>query len=356
MSATGQAAGLKLCDVTVRYGSTVAVDALSLDVAAGETVAVIGPSGSGKSTLLRAIAGLEPLAGGTIEAGGRSLEGVPTHQRDLGLMFQDHALFPHLTVADNVGFGLDMQGVVSRERDQRIGELLELVGLSTFGSRPVSKLSGGEAQRVALARALAPRPALLMLDEPFGSLDRVLREQLTGEVRHLLDELGQTALHVTHDQAEAFALAERVAVLAEGRLQQLGTPEELWNRPASTFVAEFLGHPNRWTIDVAASGIVRLGSFTLGTLPPTKLPDDGMSGPLQVVVPITALSVGSDDDHDLPIVVRSARFVDGRYRVEASIVDDVGSPIVFESRRLMRAGDRARLAVAVKQLHMLGKP
>ncbi|MGI9613709.1 MAG: ABC transporter ATP-binding protein [Acidimicrobiales bacterium] len=356
MSLKDQAAGLALCDVTVRYGSTVAVDGLSLDVAAGETVAVIGPSGSGKSTLLRAIAGLEPLTGGVIEAGERSLEGVPAHQRDLGLMFQDHALFPHLTVADNVGFGLDMQGLAGSERERRISELLELVGLSTFGSRSVSKLSGGEAQRVALARAIAPRPALLMLDEPFGSLDRVLREQLTGDVRRLLDELGQTALHVTHDQAEAFALAERVAVLAEGRLQQLGTPEELWNRPASTFVAEFLGHPNRWTIDVAADGTARLGSFALGVVPSTKLPDDGRSGPLHAVVPITALSVASDDDNNLPIVVRSARFVDGRYRVEATIVDDADLAIVFESRGLMRSGDRAHLAVAIDQLHVLSNP
>lgn len=352
MSATHPPAGLALRDVTVRYGSAVAVDALSLDVAIGETVAVIGPSGSGKSTLLRAIAGLEPLAGGTIEAGGRPLEGVPTHRRDLGLMFQDHALFPHLTVADNVGFGLDMQGVGDPERGRRIGELLELVGLSTFGSRPVSELSGGEAQRVALARALAPRPALLMLDEPFGSLDRVLREQLTGDVRHLLDELGQTALHVTHDQSEAFALAERVAVLAEGRLQQLGTPEELWNRPASTFVAEFLGHPNRWVVDIGTDGTVRLGSFALGTLPPTTF--DRTSPTHDVVVPVTALTVGGDETRGLPIVVKSVRFVDGWYRVEATVADDLCPAIVFESRRLMRAGDRARLAVAVEQLHVLG--
>ena len=257
-------AGLQLVDVTVRFGSTVAVDAVSLDVAPGEIVAVIGPSGSGKSTLLRAIAGLEPLAGGTIEAGGRSLAGVPTHRRDLGLMFQDHALFPHLSVAGNVGFGLDMQRVDAGERGDRTAELLDLVGLASFGERSVGELSGGEAQRVALARALAPQPQLLMLDEPFGSLDRVLRAQLTGEVRRLLGELGQTALHVTHDQEEAFALADRVAVLAEGRVSQVGTPEELWRRPASLFVAEFLGHPNRWMVTVDADGAVRLGSVLLG--------------------------------------------------------------------------------------------
>jgi thiamine transport system ATP-binding protein len=346
-----QRAGLTLRDVTVRFGSKVAVDAVSLDVAAGETVAVIGPSGSGKSTLLRAIAGLEPLAAGTIEAGGRSLEGIPTHRRDLGLMFQDHALFPHLSVTDNVGFGLDMQAVDPTERRARIGELLELVGLSEFGHRSVSELSGGEAQRVALARALAPRPALLMLDEPFGSLDRVLRQQLTADVRHLLDDLGQTALHVTHDQAEAFALAERVAVLADGRLQQLGTPEELWRRPASTFVAAFLGHPNRWTVEVDSDGTLRLGSLALGTGCVGLSP-----GPAEVVVPLTALQL--DEGGSIPVVVADARFADGRYRVEAKVVgfDEEGGddrPVVFESRRRLRAGDRARLSVAVDELHVL---
>jgi len=342
-------AGLAVRDVTVRFGSTVAVDAVSLDVAAGEIMAVIGPSGSGKSTLLRAIAGLEPLAIGTIEAGGRTLDDVPTHRRDLGLMFQDHALFPHLSVADNIGFGLDMQATAPAGRKARIGELLELVGLAEFGPRSVSELSGGEAQRVALARALAPRPALLMLDEPFGSLDRVLREQLTGDLRRLLGELGQTALHITHDQAEAFALAERVAVLAKGRLQQLGTPEELWTRPASTFVAEFLGHPNHWTVEVDADGTIRLGSLVLGTSRPTM----GV-GRHEVVVPVPALAVAVDESATVPIVVVDARFADGRYRVVANVAADGDRRlVVFESRQRLQVGDHSRLSVALDQLHVL---
>ncbi len=367
-----EAGGLALRDVTVRFGSTVAVDGLSLDVAAGEIVAVIGPSGSGKSTLLRAIAGLEPLAAGTIEAGGRPLDGVPTHKRDLGLMFQDHALFPHLSVADNVGFGLAMQSIDADRRAARVDELLELVGLSSFGGRSVTELSGGEAQRVALARALAPRPALLMLDEPFGSLDRVLREQLTGEVRRLLRELGQTALHVTHDQVEAFALADRVAVLAEGRLVQIGRPEQLWRRPASSFVAEFLGHPNRWRVDIGSDGCVALGRFELGSIEPSAIQPGMVSGSWPVgrreaVVPSTALR--PDVDGPLPIVVTDARFGDGRYRVEARVDHDGsartgpkpddhdrGEPtrIVFETDRQLGPGDRLQLAVDVDQLHVVG--
>ncbi len=240
---------LRIEDLTVEFGSTAALDGIDLTVEAGEVVAVVGPSGSGKSTLLRAIAGLQTLTRGRILAGGRDLAGVPTHERGLGLMFQDHALFTHETVAGNVGFGLRMAAVPAVEQRTRIEELLRLVGLSGFGDRSVATLSGGEAQRVALARSLAPNPALLMLDEPLGSLDRVLRRQLTSELRALLGGVGVSALHVTHDQTEAFAVADRVVVLRAGRIVQSGSPEDLWYRPVSRFVAEFLGHPNLWPAD-----------------------------------------------------------------------------------------------------------
>ncbi|WP_299533289.1 ABC transporter ATP-binding protein [uncultured Streptomyces sp.] len=235
---------LRLEAATVRFGGRAALDAVDLEVADHEIVCVLGPSGSGKSTLLRAVAGLQPLDGGKVLLDGVDQRNVPVHRRGLGLMFQDHQLFPHRDVAENVGFGLRMRGARSAERDGRVAELLDLVGLPGAGRRAVAALSGGEQQRVALARALAPHPRLLMLDEPLGQLDRSLRERLVVELRTLFARLGTTVLAVTHDQGEAFALADRVVVMRDGRIAQTGTPLEVWQRPASAFVARFLGFDN----------------------------------------------------------------------------------------------------------------
>ncbi|MEU6404381.1 ABC transporter ATP-binding protein [Streptomyces sp. NPDC046985] len=235
---------LALEDATVRFGGRAALDAVGLGVAEQETVCVLGPSGSGKSTLLRAVAGLQPLDAGRVLLDGRDQARVPVHRREVGLMFQDHQLFPQRDVAGNVGFGLRMHGVPRSEREAKVRELLELVGLPGAGGRAVAALSGGEQQRVALARALAPRPRLLMLDEPLGQLDRSLRERLVVELRELFGALGTTVLAVTHDQGEAFALADRVVVMRDGRIAQSGTPLEVWQRPADAFVARFLGFEN----------------------------------------------------------------------------------------------------------------
>ncbi|MFH8365306.1 ABC transporter ATP-binding protein [Streptomyces sp. NPDC018031] len=235
---------LRLEEVTVRFGTRVALDAVDLSVAEHRTVCVLGPSGSGKSTLLRVVAGLQGVDAGRVWLGDRDQTGVPTHRRGVGLMFQDHQLFPQRDVAGNVAFGLRMRGVGRGERDRRVAELLELVGLPGAQRRAVAELSGGEQQRVALARALAPRPKVLMLDEPLGQLDRSLRERLVVELRQLFDRLGTTVLAVTHDQGEAFALADRVVVMDGGRIAQTGTPLEVWQRPASEFVARFLGFDN----------------------------------------------------------------------------------------------------------------
>jgi len=218
-----------------------AVDGVSLEVAPGEVLALLGPSGSGKSTLLRAIAGLERPSAGTITWDGRDLAGVPVHRRGFGLMFQDGQLFAHRSVARNVSFGLEMAHVPRAEQRARVAELLAVVGLEGFGDRDVASLSGGERQRVALARALAPEPALLLLDEPLSALDRALRERLAAEVRTALKATGTTAVFVTHDHDEAFAVADRIAVLDQARLLQVDGPVELWRRPASRRVAEFLG-------------------------------------------------------------------------------------------------------------------
>ncbi|MFK4099267.1 ABC transporter ATP-binding protein [Streptomyces sp. NPDC019531] len=235
---------LSLQDATVRFGGRAVLDGVGLDVAEHEVVCVLGPSGSGKSTLLRAVAGLQPLDEGRVLLDGRDQAGVPAHKRGVGLMFQDHQLFPQRDVGANVAFGLRMHGATKSQQGERVGELLDLVGLPGAGRRAVAALSGGEQQRVALARALAPRPRLLMLDEPLGQLDRSLRERLVVELRELFGRLGTTVLAVTHDQGEAFALADRVVVMRDGRIAQSGTPLEVWQRPADEFVARFLGFEN----------------------------------------------------------------------------------------------------------------
>ncbi len=235
---------LRVEDVTVRFGGRTALDAVDLQVAEHETVCVLGPSGSGKSTLLRVVAGLQRTDAGRVLLSGRDQAGVPPHKRGVGLMFQDHQLFPQRDVAGNVAFGPRMHRTGKEETARQVAELLELVGLPGAGRRAVTALSGGEQQRVALARALAPRPRLLMLDEPLGQLDRSLRERLVVELRALFHRLGTTALAVTHDHGEAFALADRVVVMEEGRIAQAGSPLEVWLRPASEFVARFLGFDN----------------------------------------------------------------------------------------------------------------
>ncbi len=217
---------------------------ISLTIGEGEIMALLGPSGAGKTTLLRLVAGLEQPDLGRILFHGQDITGIPPHQRSFGMMFQEYALFPHRDVAANIAFGLEMQKIDRRQRDNRVAEVLELVGLHGFDRRTVDSLSGGERQRVALARCLAPQPRLLLLDEPLASLDLQLRERLANEIRTILKRLAITAIFVTHDQSEAFAVADRIAILHEGRLEQCATPEELYRHPASATVASFLGFRN----------------------------------------------------------------------------------------------------------------
>jgi len=228
-------------DAVVCFGDTRAVDGISLLVGAGATVAILGPSGCGKTTLLRAIAGLQPITTGRITWNGEDLAQVPSHRRRFGLMFQEYALFPHRDVAGNVEFGLRMARVGRDQRRQRVGEVLELVGLTDLADRRVAGLSGGEQQRVALARALAVEPRLLMLDEPLGALDRPWRERLLREIRALLDRTELPAIYVTHDHGEAFALADRIVVMRAGRVVQAGTAVQVWRHPADVWTADFLG-------------------------------------------------------------------------------------------------------------------
>lgn len=235
---------LEVRDLWKYYDSFAALAGISLDIAEGEVVCLLGPSGSGKSTLLRCIAGLEVPESGQVIFEGQDITNLPVHRRGFGLMFQQFALFPHRTVAENVAFGLRMQGLPRAQIEARVTEMLELVGLRGYGGRDVFELSGGEQQRVALARSLAPSPRLLMLDEPLGSLDRTLRERLMDELRRILTEIGITALYVTHDQQEAFAVSDRIVLLDGGNIIQVGSPEQVYRRPANEFAARFFGLTN----------------------------------------------------------------------------------------------------------------
>lgn len=237
-------AQIEFCSVTKMYGPVAAVRDLSLTVHRGEFLTILGPSGSGKTTTLMLLAGFEAPNEGDIRIAGKSVTAVPSYRRDQGIVFQSYALFPHLTVRRNLEFPLEMRGMKAAERMRRIDRILERVHLGEFGDRMPSQLSGGQQQRVALARALIADPPILLLDEPLGALDRNLREQMQGEIKSLHKEFGKTTVCVTHDQEEALTLSDRIIVMRAGRIEQTGTPEALYDRPATRFVASFLGEAN----------------------------------------------------------------------------------------------------------------
>jgi thiamine transport system ATP-binding protein len=286
---------LTLDSIDVALDGTRIVDDVSLEIATGERLALLGPSGAGKSTLLRVVAGLARPTSGRVLADGRDLTSVPAHRRGIGLVFQDAALFPHRTVAENVAFGPKVAGLSRAEQEARVAEALALVGLSQTGARDVSTLSGGEAQRIALARALAPRPQTLLLDEPLGALDGPLRQRLQDDLRALFERLGLTVVHVTHDVGEAFALGDRVAILRAGRVAQVATPDELWARPADDWVARFLGMRNVER-DGDRATVTRPDSVTVGPGVGATVVAADRDGP------VVRLRVRRDDGRELDAV------------------------------------------------------
>ncbi len=291
----------------------------------------MGPSGSGKSSVLRIIAGLDSPRAGTVSWDGEDITEIPPHLRRFGLMFQDYALFPHRTVGGNVAFGLRMNGWAPDRIGARIDEMLEMVGLGGLADRRIQGLSGGEQQRVALARTLAPSPRLVMLDEPLGSLDRELRDRLATETRTLFATLGVTAIYVTHDREEAFAMADQVAIMRAGRVVSVGSPQGLWADPGSAFVARLLGHPN--IVD-------RSQLATLGVALP------GSGGP--VLIPASAVTI--DDDPDGIGKVTASVFRGGHWDVTVTIdgVELVGatsSPMALGSAATARVQRAAVVAL-----------
>jgi putative spermidine/putrescine transport system ATP-binding protein len=305
--------GVEFAGVRRAFGATTALDGLDLALAPGELLALLGPSGCGKTTALRVLAGFERPDAGTIRVGGEDVTGVPANRRDMGMVFQAYSLFPNLDVADNVAFGLRMRKVDAARRRARAAELLELVGLAEHARRYPHQLSGGQQQRVALARALAIEPRVLLLDEPLSALDALVRAQLRDEIRRLQLAVGITTLFVTHDQAEALSIADRVGVMRAGRLEQVAPPDEVYARPATPFVAEFVGAMNRLPGRLVAPGRVAV----LGQ----ELAADGEApGPdVDVLVRPEAVEVRADEAGEARVVTRT--FLGAVTRVTVAMAD-----------------------------------
>ena len=269
--------GLDIQDVGKRFGSIAALDDVSLQVPLGKFFCFLGPSGCGKTTLLRLIAGLEQPSGGRILLNDRDITAMPAHERRFGMVFQSLALFPHLNVEDNIAYSLRLRNKTARERRERVEELLALIRLPDIAKRSVGQLSGGQRQRVAIARALAQEPAMLLLDEPLSALDAKLREEMQVELRLLQQQLKITTILVTHDQREAMTMADTIVVMAQGKVQQVGAPIEIYRNPANRFVAEFFGNSNLIAVEAADSGAVRFGDrrIPVGAVPAELVPGSG---------------------------------------------------------------------------------
>ena len=315
---------VRLAGLVKRFGDVTAVAGVDLDIADGEFFSMLGPSGSGKTTTLRMIAGFETPTEGRVLLGGRDVTGLPPFERDVNTVFQDYALFPHMSVGDNVAYGLLVRKVPKAERTRRVGEALEMVRLTGYEKRKPGQLSGGQRQRVALARALVNRPRLLLLDEPLGALDLKLREDMQIELKQIQAEVGITFIYVTHDQEEALTMSDRIAVFNAGRIEQVGAPAEMYELPATRFVAGFVGTSNLVSGDVAQAILGRTGTFTVR---PEKIRLDEPDG-----------TVG-DDEYAAAGRIRGVVYLgsDTRYHVAL----DAGAELVVTQQNLATSSTEA---------------
>jgi putative spermidine/putrescine transport system ATP-binding protein len=367
---TGDAPALALRDLRKSFGSTVAVDGVDLEVRRGEFVTLLGPSGSGKTTTLRMVAGFMSPSGGSIQIDGRDMTNTPPYRRDVGMVFQNYALFPHMTAAQNVAFPLRMRGRPRAEIDRRVDEALRLVKLGDLGARYPRQLSGGQQQRVALARAVVFEPRLLLMDEPLGALDRKLRKSLQLEIIHVSRQLGATVLYVTHDQEEALMMSDRIAIFSAGRIEQLGTGEDLYDRPASLFVADFIGEsnilrgtyetdggdggwmtrgPSRWRVGRATAERASLDHGATGAL--VVRPERIRIVRADAAVPSGANAAEATVDEVLNLGpdTRYELVLDGGQRVAVRESRDGG-------RQALDRGDRVRVAWAVEDGLLVADP
>jgi len=334
----GSGVEVRFDGVVKRYGGQTVLPGLDLTVRPGEFLALLGPSGCGKSTALRLLAGLEFADAGAIVVGGRDMSAVPTNRRDLGMVFQAYSLFPHMTVAKNTGYGLRMRKVPAATIADRVRAALELVGLDAFAERYPHQLSGGQQQRVALARALVTEPSVLLLDEPLSALDAKVRVQLRDEIRRIQLRLGITTIFVTHDQEEALAVADRIAVMHAGGIEQIGTPEELYSAPATAFVAEFIGRSSIVPAVVAGGRATVLGAEVALVTPVADGPGEVFLRPEQVRF------VGADDGGVAATVVESS-FLGSIRRTQVRTVDGVELVVQHPADERMQVGDRVAIAV-----------
>ncbi len=338
---------VRLDHVTKRFGDTVALDATSLTIEAGELFFLLGPSGCGKSTLLRIIAGLHEPTEGRLFFGEQDVTDLGTEKRNAVMCFQSYALWPHMSVRDNVKFGLDVKGTAGDAKKQKIDEALELVRMTAYANRKPNQLSGGQQQRVALARAIAVEPDVLLLDEPLSNLDAKLRHEMRSEIRRICKTSGLTTVYVTHDQKEALSVADRIAVLKDGRVMQVGSPGDLYHDPATTFVADFVGHTNLIDGDVAGGGVVDTAIGRLATRA-TEL-----TGPVTVSVRPEQMSLHGTGANRLEGVAKSTTFLGEASEHDVEIAGHVIRAVAAPPRFDVKEGDSVVLSFDAEDVAVL---
>ena len=349
-------AALEVKDLEVSYGDTMVLKRISLAVAAGEFVALLGPSGCGKTTLLRAVSGFVPVKAGSIAVGGREITHEPPDKRGMAMVFQSYALWPHMTTAQNLGYGLKLRGVGKPQIARRVAEILAMLKLEGFGERNVTQLSGGQRQRVALGRALAINPELLLLDEPLSNLDARIREDVRHEIKALQAKLGITTIHVTHDREEAMVMADRIAILDAGRIAQLGSPEEVYNRPNSPFVASFMGAGNVLELEARpADGGTRIEASSHNDA--VLVRGSALAGPVVAHFRSEAARLGPADAAGAERLLLRGRIVQasypgGFYRYAVAVGQN---QFMVDDPRRLAVGENVGIGLPVSSLHIFSR-